>query len=145
MTGNPYTQDMSTSNVAPIRDAAHELRRARGQFVKDMIDRDGRSARYVALNVGLNPTSMGERLKGKSPFLADELENIARVLKIEPVSFYAQYIGVHPDDSNPRTLVPKVAGSTPVGGTVIQLPTRERSTVERSGLAPVIPFTGRAS
>src|SRR5690606_22910699 len=60
MTGNPYTQDMSTSNVTPIRDAAHELRRARGQLVKDMIDRDGRSARYVALNVGLNPTSMGE-------------------------------------------------------------------------------------
>lgn len=101
----------SQSNVIPIADEAHMLRRARGAYVKSVIiDEHERSARYVATRIGLSPSSMGERLKGKSPFLADELESIARVLRIDPVEFYSRYIGIdahtHPDDSNPRTLVP---------------------------------------
>lgn len=82
----------NASNVTPIRDAARIQRQARGAYVKNLITADGRSARYVAINIGLNPTSMGERLSGKTAFLADELEEIARVLKIEPLEFYAGYI-----------------------------------------------------
>ena len=127
------------SNVIPFADEAHMLRRARGAYVKSVIvDEHERSARFVATRIGLSPSSMGERLKGKSPFLADELEGIARVLRIDPVDFYRHYIAVDahwsPDGSNPRTLVPKVAGSIPVGGTnIVPFPTRDRSSVSASG------------
>ncbi|MEU4016222.1 hypothetical protein AB0E56_13265 [Microbacterium sp. NPDC028030] len=94
------------SNVTPLRNAARDLRRARGEFVEALIKADDRSNRYVALQIGLNPTSMGERLRGKSPFLADELENIARVLKMDPIDFYSRYISVTADGTDPRTLVP---------------------------------------
>ena len=75
-----------------MQDDTGDLRRARGKFIANLIKEDDRSARYVALQIGLNPTSMGERLHGKSPFLADELELIARVLKIDPLKFYSSYI-----------------------------------------------------
>lgn len=90
---------MSTvSNVTSIKRDGRDLRRARGRFISGLITADGRSNRYVAIQIGLNPTSMGERLHGKAPFLADELEEIARVLKIEPIDFYAQYIAIRDDD-----------------------------------------------
>jgi len=83
------------TNVIPMqKDQACELRRMRGEFIRALIEADDRSARYVANQIGLNPTSMGERLKGKSPFLADELEGVARALKIDPVKLYADYISV---------------------------------------------------
>lgn len=69
--------------------------------MKSLIDQEERSARFVAIRIGLNPTSMGERLKGKSPFLADELEAIARVLRIDPIEFYAKYISVSAFDGEP--------------------------------------------
>lgn len=104
MTGNLYTEDMtSQGNVTPLVDPGRLLRRARGQFVKNLFDEDGRSARYVAGQIGLNPTSMSDRLRGQAPFLADELESIARVLKMNPVDFYAQYISVGPTGFEPMT------------------------------------------
>ncbi|MEV4959012.1 helix-turn-helix domain-containing protein, partial [Microbacterium sp. LMB2-1.2] len=87
------------SNVIPFTDDARLLRQARGAFVKSLIDQEERSARFVAVRIGLSASSMGERLKGKSPFLADELENIARVLRLDPVAFYAQYIAVTTQNS----------------------------------------------
>lgn len=104
------------SNVIPFADEAHMLRRARGAYVKSVIvDEHERSARFVATRIGLSPSSMGERLKGKSPFLADELEDIARVLRIDPVEFYGRYIRVtaspQSDDSNRRDTVPMNVGS----------------------------------
>ena len=104
------------SNVTPIADEARLLRRARGAFVKSLIEQEERSARFVAIRIGLNPTSMGERLKGQSPFLADELEGIARVLRIDPIEFYGRYITVKPggsdvEGSNPSHSDYKSAGS----------------------------------
>lgn len=99
---------MSTqSNVIPLKSEARELRRARGAFVKSVIDDEERSARFVAVRIGLNPTSMSERLHGKSPFLADELESIARALRIDPVEFYSQYIAVGPGDTAPISSNPR--------------------------------------
>lgn len=97
----------SQSNVIPFADEAHLLRRARGAFVRSVIvDENERSARYVAMKIGLNSSSMSERLRGKSPFLADELEGIAQALRIDPVGFYARYIATTPatapNDSNLR-------------------------------------------
>lgn len=108
LTGNPYTENMNTqSNVIPLKNEARDLRRVRGAFVKSVIDDEERSARFVAVRIGLNPTSMSERLHGKSPFLADELENIARVLRIDPVEFYSRYISVGSSDSAPITSNPR--------------------------------------
>ena len=111
MTGNLYTERMnSQSNVTQIADAAHILRRARGQFVKTLIEEDGRSARYIALKIGVSPSSMGERLRGKAPFLADELESIARSLKLTPGDFYSRYISVGPEGLEPPTSSVKTRG-----------------------------------
>ncbi len=91
-------------NVTPIITDERKLRRARGEFVKSVIvDEHERSARFVAVRMGVSPSTMGERLNGKSPFLADELEGIAHVLKIDPVEFYRQYISVGLDGFEPPT------------------------------------------
>ena len=92
----------SQSNITPLRDAERDTRRARGQYVDQMIKADGRSARYVAIHTGINPTSMGDRLKGKAPFLADELERIAVVLKLDPIDFYRHYIAASAEDPRPE-------------------------------------------
>lgn len=104
MSSNQYTDAMtSQSNVTPILDDAQRIRRARGAFVKSLIDAEDRSARYIATRIGISPTSMSERLRGKAPFLADELEGIARALKMDPADFYSQYISVGPDGFEPTT------------------------------------------
>ncbi|MBG9885727.1 hypothetical protein ABE10_03815 [Bacillus toyonensis] len=88
--------------MTPIITPERQLRRARGEFVKSVIiDEHERSARFVAVRMGLSPSSMSERLAGKSPFLADELEGIARVLRIDPVEFYSRYIAVSLDSPSP--------------------------------------------
>jgi len=93
----------TSSNVIPFADEARLLRRARGSFVKSVIlDEEERSARFVATRIGLSPSSLSERLRGKSPFLADELESIARVLRIDPVEFYSRYIAVTPQGDAPE-------------------------------------------
>lgn len=81
----------STSNVIPLHQP-NSIRRARGQYVKQLMEDDGRSARYMAGNIGISNTAFSDRLKGKAPFLADELELIARVLKLDPIAFYRDYI-----------------------------------------------------
>lgn len=136
---------MSTHSNVIALPQHHAVRQVRGAFVKQLMDEDGRSARYMAAHVGISNTAFSDRLKGKAPFLADELETIASVLKINPVEFYNRYIHAtdHPEqDSDRRTLVPKVAGSTPVGGTLIPFPTRGRNSEPASGgrVAPIIPI-----
>lgn len=116
VTGNPYNISMSTNAViAQFHDPARALRKARGAFVKHVMERDGRSARYVATQIGLNPSSMSERLRGKSPFLADELEGIARVMKFDPVEFYRAYIqaGTGTPPQSPEGGVEPPAGLEP--------------------------------
>jgi hypothetical protein len=91
------------SNVIAFEDPARALRRARGAFVKSLIDAEDRSVRYVAQKAGINPTSMGERLKGQSPFLADELEAIAEVVRMDPDEFYKRYRTVGSEGFEPPT------------------------------------------
>lgn len=112
--------------VTPLHGAGNEQRRIRGAFVKQMMDNDSRSARYMAAHVGISNTAFSDRLKGKAPFLADELEDIARTLKLDPIEFYRDYINAaentHPHntgegdssrlrDLNPRPVLYK--GTTP--------------------------------
>lgn len=94
----------SNAVITPLHTPERELRRARAAFVKNLLEEDGRSARYVAGRIGISHSSMSERLRGKSPFLADELEGIAGVLKLDPVDFYREYISICSPEDGPRPL-----------------------------------------
>ena len=94
---------MTNSNVIQLEDPERSRRRARGEFIKNLIDREDRSVRYVAIKAGISPTSMGDRVKGKAPFLLDELEMIAAVLRLDPVELYKDYIAVGSDGFEPST------------------------------------------
>lgn len=111
---------MTNSNVIQFEDPERSRRRARGEFIKDLIDREDRSVRYVAIKAGISPTSMGDRVKGKAPFLLDELESIAAVLRLDPVELYKDYIAVGSVGLDPTT-----------------------SSVESRELAVVLPFARR--
>lgn len=102
------------SNVIPFEDPNRSLRRARGAFVKSEIDAQDRSVRYVALKAGINPTSMGERVKGQAPFLADELEAIAEALRVDPDDFYKRYRAVGSEGFDPPTSSVESRGLAPV-------------------------------
>jgi len=111
---------MTNSNVIQFEDPERSRRRARGEFIKNLIDREDRSVRYVAIKAGISPTSMGDRVKGKAPFLLDELESIAGVLRLDPVELYKDYISVGSEGFDPPT-----------------------SSVESRELAVVLPFARR--
>lgn len=142
---------MSTAtNVIDFEDHDRAVRRTRAAFVKQLLDDDGRSVRYVAPFIGISHSALGDRLKGKAPFLADELENIARVLKMDPVRFYAAYISAGTPQSPDSEEAGRGSGADArgvrhlvfVGPAGIEPTT---STVESSRLAPVTPIFGRAS
>lgn len=130
---------MSTNAVVtPIRGEVSQQRLARGAFVKHMMEHDSRSARYMASHIGISNTAFSDRLKGKAPFLADELEQIARVLKLDPIEFYRAYL-VAEIDETPHPVNPCEGHSEP--------PTRlELVTCALQGgtFSPIIDiFTGR--
>lgn len=79
------------SNVTAIR-ALDPIRSARASFVKDAIDNDDRSVRYIAGRLGISATAMNDRVKGKVSFLAEDIEGIAHILKRDPVKFFADYL-----------------------------------------------------
>lgn len=108
------------SNVTQM--TSHDPQRgARAEFVKTAIDNDDRSIRYMAARIGINHTSLADRLKGRVAFTAEDLEGIAHVLKRDPVEFYREYIAVGPDGLEPPT-----------------------SSVKSRGLAEILPFQRKA-
>lgn len=112
------------TNVTPLHEPARDQRRARGHYVKSLLDADGRSARYVAGRIGISNSAMSDRLKGKAPFLADELEEIAAVIHVRPLEFYAGYI----------------AAGEEVGTEGLEPPT---SSVDSRELGDLIPLFGK--
>lgn len=87
------------------------------------------SRRKAATALGLTHTYVNSRAAGDTDLSASDLAMFAKFLQVDVSEFF-----------KPRTLVPKVAGSTPVGGTLIPFPTRERASVARPGLAPITPL-----
>ena len=114
-----------TDNAVGTLTAREETRVARAAFVHAALKAERWSVRAAAMAMGTSHTSLGARLKGETAFLADDIESVALLLKRDPIEFYGEYIRAGSDDFNPRTLVPKVAGSTPVGGTLIPFPTHK--------------------
>lgn len=109
------------ATVTPLHESGSELRRARAAFIKALLDEDDRSVRYVAGKIGISNTALGDRLKGKVAFLADELEPIARILKIDPVQFYAAYLaagtknGPASEETGPQMLPHLDSNQEPIG------------------------------
>jgi transcriptional regulator with XRE-family HTH domain len=84
------TQVVELSSVSGKRD----IRVARASFIRGLIEDDDRSVRYVAQRMGVAPSTLGERLSGKTAFLADDIAAIAEVLRRNPIELYGQYLDV---------------------------------------------------
>lgn len=98
------------TSIAHIETASakRDLRVARGSFIRQLIESEDRSVRYVAKKIGISPTTLAERLAGKNSFLADEIEALAPVLGKTPVVLYSEYVGVGPTGIEPMTSTVKV-------------------------------------
>lgn len=53
--------------------------------------------------MGINHTVLASRMKGETPFLADEIESIAELLKRDAVDFYREYLSVGTIAPEPQT------------------------------------------
>lgn len=79
----------------------------------------------VARAMGITSDSLSRKLKGERGWAISELVRLAGVLDTS-VSYL---VGESDTPSSPerRSLVPKVAGSNPVGGSIISFPTSPRA------------------
>lgn len=98
-----------------------------------ILKRERWSRRAAALALGLSHRYVNDRATGDVDLSASDLAMFADFLEVSISDFYAPI----PEGSDLRTLVPKVAGSIPVGGTVIPFPARSRVSEERAQVAPV--------
>jgi hypothetical protein len=133
-------------NITALRPTADAVRATRAAFVHQALKSERWSIRQAALQLGMNHAVLASRVNGSTPLLADEVEGIAHLLKRDPAEFFAAYLNAGttgPTGSNPRTLVPKVAGSTPVGGTHHSFTTRH-ATTSGNHIAPITPISSRA-
>lgn len=102
MTRNPYTDGMTNVTALPKLDPT---RVARAAFVKNAIEADDRSIRYVAGRTGINPTSLGDRIRGHVAFTAEDIEAVAVVLKRDPVDFFRDYLAAgHAPAADPSAM-----------------------------------------
>jgi hypothetical protein len=90
------------SNVTHLP-APDPRRQARADFVAHAIQLEERSVRFVANKIGLSPVSLGDRLKGRIAFSAEDLEGIAQVVREDPLKFIARYLAVGSDGFEPPT------------------------------------------
>ena len=98
-----------------------------------ILKRERWSRRAAALALGLSHRYVNDRATGDVDLSASDLAMFADFLEVSISDFYAPI----PEGSDLRTLVPKVAGSIPVGGTVIPFPARSWVSEERAQVAPV--------
>lgn len=83
----------------------------------------GMDQREFAAKLGIKAPTLSSYEAGRANPRARDLPKLASRLELltgVPRSWFMGW-----NDSNPRTLVPKVAGSTPVGGTLIPFPTHK--------------------
>lgn len=122
--------------ITAIRDHRDHVRAARAHFVAEAIDNDDRSHRWVAQQIGISHSALGERVKGRVSFTAEDIEGIARILKRDPVEFYGEYLAAAEIDPRPEN---------PGGGnngtfTASNDPKQSAFAAINGHLAPVIPI-----
>lgn len=95
-----------SNSVISVHTLRDDVRAARAAFVRSYLKAERWSVRAAALAIGTNHTSLGARVKGETPFTAEDIESLAALLKRDPIEFYGEYLRAGTDDSDPRTLVP---------------------------------------
>ncbi len=118
------------TGMLPVWGFSDKIRKAR--------DITGLSQKDFAARTNLTASTLAAYETGRSaprfndaPVLAKRLQLLTGI----PADWFL--VVDDPNDPNRRTLVPKVAGSTPVGGTLIPFPTRAGAALDRERLAPV--------
>lgn len=130
------------SNITQIAPADPQ-RQARAEFIAAQLEADGRSVRYVAGNIGINHTSLGDRLKGRVAFTVEDIEAIARVLKRDPVRFFAEYIAANPHGPKGEKLPEVDSNHQPAGFTLRLVDAHDSASdapLKPERHADVIPF-----
>lgn len=94
---------MTNSNVSVLRPQVDSARAARAAHIHGLLKGERWSVRAAALAMGIGPSVFATRMNGSTAFLADELEMIARLLKRDPVEFYAEYLAIGADGAEPTT------------------------------------------
>lgn len=69
-----------------------DYRLARGAFVRDALKAERWSIRAAAMVIGMSNTALSDRCRARAPFLAEDIEAIAIILKRDPVEFYGAYL-----------------------------------------------------
>ncbi len=110
LVGIPYTVDMAP--ITELHPAADDTRASRAAFVRDSLKSERWSIRHAASELGMSHTALSTRVRGATPFLADELEAIARfLLKRDPIEFYAEYLAAgQPPADTKNAPFPKEGG-----------------------------------
>ena len=83
---------MTATNVTRLRSTDTDPRALRARFVHQLLKNERWSVRNASQTIGMTNSVLATRLNGTTPFLADELEAIAGLLKRDPVTFYADYL-----------------------------------------------------
>lgn len=102
---NAYTVRMSKNpgNIAHLRPEEDTLRVARAKYMHGLLKAERWSIRAAALQIGMNHTVLSTRMNGSTAFLADEIESIAQLLKVDPVDLYRSYLTAGSTPTQPPT------------------------------------------
>lgn len=103
---------MSNANVTHLHSAEQRTRIARASFVEDALRSQRWSTRAAAMRLGMSHTALGDRLKGKVAFLADDIEALANVLERDPGAFFLDYIRASDAPTAPSTSSAEDDGTT---------------------------------
>lgn len=132
------------TNISHIRgEGPDEIQAARASVIWTALKAERWSLRLLEQRTHIPKSTLSAKMNGHSPMLAADIELFAEILGSDPVELFRAYLGGGDDTTNRRNSVPKVAGSTPVGGTLISFPDpRARDTPPRVGLATVVSIRG---
>jgi len=131
MAGMSYTQAMS--NVTNLRPDGDAIRTTRAKHIHGLLSDERWSIRQASIRLGMNNSVLASRVKGETAFLADELEHLARLLKRDPVEFYAEYLSAGaPENTGPGGSVTGLyrRKSQNSGATITPFPTRTKETTK---------------
>ena len=93
----------NSATVTSLRPGGDSTRTARAKHIHGLLTDERWSIRKAAISIGMNVSVLASRMNGSTAFLADELEDLAKLLRRDPVEFYAEYLSVGPGGFEPPT------------------------------------------
>jgi len=121
------------SNVTNLRPDGDATRTMRAKHIHGLLSDERWSIRQASMRLGMNNSVLATRMSGATPFLADELEKLAVLLKRDPVEFYAEYLRAGtPENTGPGGSVTGLyrRKSQNSGATILPFPTRTKETTK---------------